>query len=73
MQPLQVEIIEKTIKLLQDLADLNLISIKQITANNFLNVINELRATAGDYPPSLEENTEEVEAVQAERYASNKG
>ncbi len=74
MQTYQVKILNpKAAKLLQDLADLNLISIKQTSDDNFLKTINKLRSKAADNPPSLDEITKEVEAVRAKRYAKNKG
>ena len=74
MQTYQVNILNpKAAKLLQDLADLNLISIKQTSEDNFLKVINELRSKAADNAPSLDEITKEVEAVRAKRYGNNKG
>ncbi len=74
MQTYQVKILNpKAAKLLQDLADLNLISIKQTSDDNFLKIINKLRSKAADNPPSLDEITKEVEAVRAKRYAKNKG
>ncbi len=72
-RPIRVDILNpKAVRLLQDLADLDLISIKQISVDNFLKVINKLRSKA-DNPPSLEEITKEVEAVRAKRYTRNKG
>lgn len=74
MQVFQVSIINpKAAKLLQDLADFNLISIKQTNEDNFLKVVNRLRSKASDNPPSLEEITKEVEAVRSKRYAKKKG
>lgn len=74
MQTYQVNILHpKAAKLLQDLADLNLISIKQTSEDNFLKVINKLRSIAADNPPSLDDITKEVETVRAKRYGNNKG
>ncbi len=74
MQTYQVNILNpKAAKLLQDLADLNLISIEQTSDDNFLKVINKLRSKAADNAPSLDEITNEVEAVRAKRYGRNKG
>jgi hypothetical protein len=61
------------VKLLQDLADLNLISIKQTSEDNFLRVVGKLRSKAAGNPPSLDEITKEVEAVRTKRYGRNKG
>ncbi|RZJ98850.1 MAG: hypothetical protein EOO46_23810, partial [Flavobacterium sp.] len=63
----------KAAKLLQDLADLNLISIQQTSEDNFLKVINKLRSKASGNPPSLDDITKEVETVRAKRYGHNKG
>ncbi len=74
MQTYQVNILNpKAAKLLQDLADLNLISIKQTSEDSFLKVINKLRSKAADNPPSLNDITKEVETVRAKRYGKNKG
>jgi hypothetical protein len=69
----QVDILNpKASKLLQDLAEMNLISIKQTNEDGFMKVVNRLRAKAIDNPPSLEEITKEVESVRAKRYAKKK-
>ena len=74
MQTYQVNILNpKAAKLLQDLADLNLISIKQTSEDSFLKVIGKLRSKAVGTPPPLGEITKEVEAVRAKRYGRNKG
>lgn len=62
----------KATKLLQDLADLNLISLQETATDDFLNAINAVRKEAATDTPTLEEITEEVEVVRAKRYASNK-
>lgn len=62
----------KATKLLQDLADLDLISLQETATDDFLNAINVVRKEAATNPPTLEEITEEVELVRAMRYASNK-
>ena len=73
MQTFQVNILNsKALKLLQDLADLNLISIKEQPQDNFQMVVNRLRKKAASAPPSMEDITKEVEAVRAKRYAKNK-
>lgn len=70
---LQVDILNpKATKLLQNLADLNLISIKGTKEDGFLKIIKKLRTKAGSNPPSLEEITKEVELVRAKRYAKEK-
>ena len=73
MQTFQVDILNsKAIKLLQDLADLNLISIKEQPQDNFQKVVNRLRKKAASAPPSIEDITKEVETVRAKRYAKGK-
>jgi hypothetical protein len=62
----------KATKLLQDLADLKLISIKQTGEDNFLAVISRLRKKASAKPPSLSEITKEVELVRSKRHAQKK-
>ena len=70
---LQIDILNpKATKLLQNLADLNLISIKGIKEDGFMQIINKLRTKAASNPPTLEEITKEVELVRAKRYASKK-
>jgi hypothetical protein len=70
---LQVDILNpKATKLLEDLADLNLIAIKENKENGFLKIVKELRIKAAAAPPSLEEITKEVELVRAKRYGKQK-
>jgi hypothetical protein len=72
MKSYQVDIINpKALKLLQDLADLNLIVFRQ-TEDSLENTIKRLREKASDHPPSLEEITREVEIVREKRYARKK-
>jgi hypothetical protein len=75
MTTYQVDILEpKAAQLLNDLADMNLIAIKQTSSDEFTNVVERLRAKAASLqPPTLEEIIAEVEAVRTERYASRKG
>ena len=74
MQNYMVQILNpKVEELLQDLVDLNLISIKQTSSDNFLKAIGNLRSKAADNLPSLEDITKEVEAVRKKRYGKNKG
>jgi hypothetical protein len=70
----QVDILDpKADRLLKDLADMNLIAIKQTNSDGFLQVIERLRSKAEQLgPPTMEEITQEVEAVRAERYARRK-
>lgn len=74
MTTYQVDILNpKADRLLQDLADLNLITIKQVSSDGFIRVIERLRAKAERLgPPTMEEITQEVKTVRADRYASRK-
>lgn len=73
MNTVQVDILNpKAGKLLQDLADMNLISIKDLGNDSFLKVVFQLRKKAQKNPPSLEDITKEVELVRAKRYAKEK-
>lgn len=73
MNTLQIDVLNpKANKLLQDLAALNLISIKKITEDGFLKMVSKLRAKAKNNPLSLEEITQEVEFVRTKRYAKSK-
>ncbi len=57
MNTIQVDILNpKAGKLLQDLADLNLISIKEKEEDGFLKVVNRLRKKSGKKRPSLRNN-----------------
>ncbi|MBL7770375.1 MAG: hypothetical protein JNK20_15445 [Flavipsychrobacter sp.] len=68
MSSLNVEILNpKAKKLLQDLEDLNLISIKKAGENPFLEVVKKIRSKRAEI--SLEDITKEVETVRAKRYA----
>ena len=70
---LQVDILNpKATKLLQNLADLNLISIQGVKDDGFLKIIKKLRAKAATKPLTLEEITKEVESVRAKRYVKEK-
>lgn len=74
MASLQVDILNpKAGKLLKDLADLNLISIREIKSNDsFLKIVKRIRTKAKNNPPSLDDITKEVESVRAKRYAKAK-
>ncbi|GAB3933082.1 hypothetical protein [Larkinella terrae] len=73
MTSYQIDILNpKATKLLQDLADLDLIAIRQTTEDGFLKIVNRLRTKAADNPPSLEDITKEIESVRAKRYAKKK-
>lgn len=69
MNTMTIDILNpKASKLLKDLAELNLISIRANSKNGFASVLNKLRANSKK-APSLEEITKEVELVRAKRYA----
>lgn len=67
MAVLNVEILNpKAKKLLQDLAELKLISISEKTSNPFFDVIKKIRSKKANI--SLEEITKDVETVRTKRY-----
>ena len=67
MAILNIEILNpKAKKLLQDLAELRLISISEKTSNPFLETIKKLRSEKSNF--TLEEITKDVEAVRTKRY-----
>ena len=67
----QVDILNpKADKLLQNLADLKLISLSKTSSDPFMAVVKRLRKKAATRPPTLEEITKEVETVRSKRYAS---
>ncbi|MEO5945779.1 MAG: hypothetical protein ABIP79_03115 [Chitinophagaceae bacterium] len=70
----QVDILNpKADKLLQDLADLKLISISKNSSDTFLTVVKRLRKKATAIKtPTLDEKTKEVESVRAKRYGNKK-
>ena len=70
----KVEILNPKVEnLLLTLADLDLISIREIKEDEgFLKVVRKLRKKAAKNPPILEEITKEVEIVRAKRYVSKK-
>ena len=69
MTTLQIDILNpKATRLLEDLAALDLIAIRQAGSDNFQQIINKLRAHS-DEVPSLEEITAEVESVRVEQHA----
>ena len=73
MTTLQVDILNpKAGKLLEDLAELKLISIRNSSDDEFLTLINKFRTKAKNSPPSLEEITKEVEIVRSKRYVKAK-
>ena len=68
METLRIEIVNKKAKkILQDLADLNLINIQdKDPMKSFQNLLNRLRTQKTT--PSLQEITREVELVRGKRY-----
>lgn len=68
MDSLKIEIINpKAVKLLQNLADLNLITIKKNTSkNSFAIILKKLRAKSKS-APTLDEISKEVEIVRSRR------
>ena len=71
MNTIQIEILNpKAIKLLQDLADLKLISINQSIDNDFEKILKKLR-TKSKSALSLEEISKEVELVRTVKYGKN--
>lgn len=69
MNTLQVDILNpKAAKLLKDLADLNLIAIRDTSKNGFATVLKKLRSKAKSVP-TFDEITSEVELVRSKRYA----
>jgi hypothetical protein len=73
MKTYQIDILNpKAVRLLQDLADLNLISIKEKKKQEFMKIVSKFRKKASSDVPSLEEITKEVENVRTKRYVKNK-
>ena len=69
---MQIEILDpKARKLLKNLAEMNLISIRKPSDDGFLTLVNKIRAKAKNTPRSLDEITKEVEIVRAKRYANS--
>lgn len=67
MSTMTIDIINpKAVKLIKDLADLNLISIQDSSKNGFTHILKKLRSKA-KIAPSLEEITAEVELVRTRR------
>lgn len=72
MSTIQIEILNpKAARLIQDLADLELISIHQPIETGFSKLLAKLRSKA-ESVPSLEEITTEVELVRAARNEQKK-
>lgn len=71
MNTISIEILNpKAGKLLENLADLNLIAIKNKPENGFTRVLKKMRSKA-TAAPTLEEITKEVEIVRTKRYEKN--
>lgn len=71
MNTISIEILNpKAARLLKDLADLNLIAIKNKPKSGFASVLKKMRSKAVS-APTLEEITKEVEIVRAKRYEKN--
>ncbi len=72
MESLRIDIINpKAKRLIQDLADMELIRIrKEKTKSEFSELLEKLRSQS-ENAPSLEEITKEVESVRASRYEPN--
>lgn len=68
METVKVDILKpKARKLLKDLADLDLITIRETTTSGFSEVLKKIRSKS-DTVPSSEEITGEVEAVRSRRF-----
>jgi hypothetical protein len=66
MTTVQVDILNpKAGKLLEDLAELKLISIRTVPNDGFLKLVNKFRAKAKTNPPSLAEITKDFSALDA--------
>ena len=69
MNTMRIDILNpKAARLLEDLADLNLIAIQDTSKSGFATVLNKLRSKSKS-APSLDEITSEVELVRSKRYA----
>jgi len=74
MPSIQIDILDpKAGKLLKELADLNLIAIRETKSDDdFLKIVKRIRNKAKAAVPSFAEITKEVESVRAKRYAKAK-
>lgn len=71
MTTLQIDIIEpKAVKLLEDLAAMNLITIQNSKQERLKNLLTRLRVHTDDM--SIEDISKEVEIVRSERYTHTK-
>ena len=69
MNSMRIDILDpKAKRLLKDLADLNLIAIRDNSKNGFSGVLKKLRSKKLS-APTLDEITNEVELVRSKRYA----
>ncbi len=69
MNTMQVDILNpRAAKLLKDLADLNLIAIRETSKSGFATVLKKLRSKAKS-APTFDEITNEVDLVRSKRYA----
>lgn len=67
MNTMRIDILNpKAVKLLKDLADLNLIAIQDTSNTGFAEILKKLRSKARA-APTLEEITKEVELVRSKR------
>ena len=72
MKSYQIDILNpKAARLLQDLADMKLISIKENKNHEFFSIISKFRRNASTSVPALEEITKEVESVRSRRLTRN--
>lgn len=68
MNTIRVNILNpKAAKLLENLADMNLIAIQDVSKNGFAGVLKKLRSKAKS-APTYDEITKEVELVRSRRY-----
>lgn len=71
MNTIQIEVLNpKALKLLQDLADLELIAINKSDENGFNKILEKLRSKSRS-APTLEEITQEVELVRSMKYGED--
>ncbi|MDP9048164.1 MAG: hypothetical protein M3N14_08495 [Bacteroidota bacterium] len=72
MDTMEIDILDpKARKLLKNLADMNLISIRKSSNDKFLSLVHKIRAKAKNTQLSLDEITKEVEIVRSKRYAAS--
>lgn len=69
MDTIEIKILNpKANKLIKNLEDLKLISIRKSSSNEFIKVLGKIRKKSKT-PPSLDDITTEVESVRSKRYA----